>query len=157
MQKVILFGLMSSLHDVFTALWVGGMLTTAFSLMPALKSLGLKSDPVKKILKTYQSRLRIFAVISMVVLWLTGFLLAKQSGTGFSFMSFATPYHTLISIKHIVVLMMVALALFRGFVLGRKVDDFTPKQHKTYAMVLFVNAFLGIVVLFLSGFSAAIG
>jgi hypothetical protein len=52
---------------------------------------------------------------------------------------------------------MVALALFRGFVLGRKVDDFTPKQQKTYAMVLFVNAFLGIVVLFLSGFSAAMG
>lgn len=36
-----------------------------------------------------------------------------------------------------------------------EVDSFTPQQQKTYALLLFVNAFLGIVVLFLSGFSAA--
>jgi len=35
-----------------------------------------------------------------------------------------------------------------------EVDSFTPQQQKTNALLLFVNAFLGIVVLFLSGFRA---
>jgi len=156
MQKVVLFGLMNSLHDVFTALWIGGLFTTALSFMPALKGLGMKSEAAKKVLKLYQSRLRVFAVISVVVLWITGLLLAKQSGTGFGLLSFATPYHSLISIKHLIVSLMVVIAIYRGFVLGRKVDTFTPQQQKLYAVLIFVNAFLGIVVLFLSGFSAAI-
>ncbi|MGI6740370.1 MAG: hypothetical protein ACOX7C_02620 [Brevefilum sp.] len=156
MQKMLVFGLMSSLHDVFTALWVGGLLTTALSLMPALKKLGIKSDPARQILKSYQNRLRVFTVISVVVLWITGLLLAKQSGTGFNLLSFATPYHALISVKHLIVTLMVMIGIYRGFILGRKVDDFTAQQQKMYAILIFINAFLGIVVLFLSGFSAAI-
>jgi len=125
--------------------------------MPAIKSFGLKNDVIAKTLKNYQSRLRIFVVISVVVLWITGFLLAKQSGTGFGFLSFSTPYHILISVKHIIVVIMTAIAVFRGFILGRKIENFTPNQQNVYEKLLFVNAFLGIVVLFLSGFSAAMG
>ena len=128
MQKVVLFGLMNSLHDVFTALWIGGLFTTALSFMPALKGLGMKSEAAKKVLKLYQSRLRVFAVISVVVLWITGLLLAKQSGTGFGLLSFATPYHSLISIKHLIVSLMVVIAIYRGFVLVAKWILFSPKS-----------------------------
>ena len=156
MQKVLMFGLMNSFHQIFTVFWIGGLLTTAISLMPVIKNSGLKRDDINKILKKYQSRLRIIVMISVVVLWITGFLLAKQSGTGFGFLSFSMPYHTLISIKHIIVIVMTVIAVFRGFILGRKVENFTPGQQKTYGILLFANAFLGIVVLILSGFSAAL-
>ncbi len=156
MQKMVIFGLVRSLHDLFTALWVGGILTTAISLMPSLKQIGLKNDFTKSLMKKYQGRLRIVTVISVVLLWITGLLLAKQSGTGFGFLSFATPYHTVISIKHILTIVMILIAVIRGFVLGRKVENFTMAQQKVYALLLLVNAVIGIVVLFLSGFSAAL-
>ena len=155
MQNIFVFSIIKSLHDLFTVLWIGGLLTTAFSLMPALKSLGLKKEYSNNLLKNYQRRLRILALISVVVLWITGILLAKQSGSNVGFLNFSTQYQSLISIKHIIVIVMIVIAVFRGFVLGKKVENFTPKQQKTYAALLFFNAFLGIVVLFLSGFSAA--
>ncbi|MDY6846116.1 MAG: hypothetical protein SVP52_03150 [Chloroflexota bacterium] len=37
MPKLIVFGLVRSLHNVFTAMWIGGLLTTAFAFMPVFK------------------------------------------------------------------------------------------------------------------------
>lgn len=156
MQKLVLFGLIKSLHDLFTAFWIGGMLTTAFSFMPAVKSLRSMQDASKRIMKEYQNRLRIFAVISIIVLWITGFLLARQSGGQGGFLAFTTTYQSLISVKHIFVILMVVIAVVRGFVFGRNVENFNPSQQKSYVLLLVVNVILGVAVLFLSGFSAAL-
>jgi hypothetical protein len=53
--------------------------------------------------------------------------------------------------------MMMVVGVYRGFVLGSKIETFQPKQQKTYAGLLLFNTFLGIVVLILSGISAALG
>jgi hypothetical protein len=39
--KWILFGLVKALHDILTAVWVGGIFATAAALMPAIKSAGV--------------------------------------------------------------------------------------------------------------------
>lgn len=154
---MIVFGVIRSLHDLFTVLWIGGMLTTLLALMPALR--GIKENPPasKKALEIYQKSLSVAALVSMIGLWVTGVLLGRQSGNLSSFIGFGSPYETLISIKHILVVLMVAIALIRRFGLGRKIATLTPHQQKTYAALLMINATLGVVVIFLSGIASTLG
>lgn len=156
MQKFLIFGIVRSLHDLFTALWIGGLLTTALTFMPAFMNKGDKAKKDKGIVIRYQKRLRVVALISIIGLWITGMLLGKQSPDYGGFMSFATTYETLISIKHILIFVMILVALYRGSILGPKFEQFKPQQQKLYAGLLFLNALLGVAVLFLSGISAAI-
>jgi putative copper export protein len=156
MQKFAIFGIIRSLHNLFTAFWVGGMLTTAISFMPVYKKFGKQSDVAKSILIKYQEKLRIVAVISIIVLWITGVLMGKQSPQYASFMSFGSQYETLVSVKHMLIFVMIIIAIYRGFVLGAKIKEFTPKKMKAYGVLLMVNTLLGIAVLFLSSISAAI-
>jgi hypothetical protein len=51
---------------------------------------------------------------------------------------------------------MILVALYRGYGLGPKFEHFQTQQKKVYAGLLFLNGLLGVVVLFISGISAAI-
>jgi uncharacterized membrane protein len=156
MQKFIIFGLIRSLHNVFTALWVGGLLTTAITFMPVYKKSNSQPNGNKPFLIKYQKNLRIVAVISIIGLWITGLLLGKQSPAYTGFMQFGSLYEVLVSIKHVLIFLMIIIGFYRGFILGAKIEQFTPKDMKTYGLLLMVNTLLGIAVLFLSGISAAI-
>lgn len=155
--KLLIFGLIKSFHDLFTVLWIGGILTTAITFMPAFKKFGKKSPAGRELLVDYQHSLRIVFLVSFAGLWITGMLLSNRSSAYVGFMSFSTTYNALISIKHLIILVMLLNAVYRGFVLGRKIETFTPSQQKLYGGLLFLNALLGVLVLFLSGFSAALG
>ncbi len=157
MEKIIMFGVIKSLHDLFTALWIGGLLTTAISFMPVLKKNDGKSPESKSILIGYQRRLRIVFLISVIGLWITGILLGKRCEVYEGFMSFSSTYSSLVSIKHLIIFAMIVVAVFRGFVLGGKIEEFQPKQKKIYAILLLLNTILGIAVVVLSGISAAFG
>ena len=157
MPKMVIFGTIKALHDLFTALWIGGLLTTALTFMPVFRKFSTKQNPQKDLLKSYQNRLSTLALISIVGLWVTGLFLGKQSPAYAGFLSFATTYQVLLSVKHIVILLMVVIALVRRYALGGKIDQFTPQQQKTYAALLLVNTIFGVVVLFLSGIGAAFG
>lgn len=157
MPKQIIFGTIKSLHDLFTAFWIGGLLTTTLTFLPVVKGITDKSGSFKKMMPAYHRRLRIIALVSMVGLWATGLFLSRQSTAFAGLLDFSTTYNVLLSIKHLIIVAMVLIGLYRGFILGRKVDDFTAKEQKLYAGLLIVNTVLGVIVLFLSGISAAIG
>lgn len=156
MPKYLIFGIIKSLHDLFTALWIGGLLTTALTFMPAFMNKGNKTQKDKTIVVRYQNRLRITVLISIIGLWITGMLLGRQNPAYGGFMSFATTYETLISIKHLLIFAMIIVAIIRGFILGPKFEQFKPQQKNVYADLLFLNALLGVAVLFVSGISAVI-
>jgi putative copper export protein len=156
MPNYVVFGIVRSLHDLFTALWIGGILTTALAFMPAFMNKGNKAKKDKAIVVRYQKRLRGVALISMIGLWVTGLLMSRRNPAYSGFMSFSTTYATLISVKHLLIFIMILVGIYRGFVLGPKFEQFKPQQQKIYAGLLFLNMLLGVAVLFLSGISAAI-
>ena len=156
MQKQIVFGVVRSLHDLFTALWIGGMLTTAFSLMPVFKTVKKKLDGVGDLFADYQKKLAVVALISIAGLWLTGLLLSKQSLAYTGFLNFSTTANTLLSLKHLLIFVMVILALYRRFILGRNLKHFSKSQQGIYGMLLIVNVVLAVVVLFLSGIGSSL-
>ena len=155
MPQQIVFGIISALHDLFTAMWIGGLLTTALSFMPVFKESRDKIKGLVVLLDGYQRKLANYVLISIVGLWITGLLLSKQSPAYSGFMNFSTTSNALLSIKHILIFVMIIIGLYRRFVLGRKLKSFSEQQQKTYGILLMVNALLGVVVLFLSGIGAS--
>ncbi|MDF1519227.1 MAG: hypothetical protein RQ728_04645 [Brevefilum sp.] len=157
MPKMFVFGVVRSLHDVFTALWIGGLLTTAFTFMPVFKNAKEKIEGLGALLVAYQKRMGAVALVSIFGLWITGLLLGKQSQAYSGFMSFSNTYNALLSVKHLLIFAMILIAVYRRFILGKKIMSFDDSQQKLYGFLLILNTLLGVIILFLSGISSAIG
>lgn len=151
--KTIIFGLITFLHDLFTAAWIGGLITLGFSVMPSVKKVLEKGPQVKKVMEEVQKRHKVLVYTSIIGLILTGLLQANRSDAYLGLFSFGNAYSAVMAIKHILVLAMVAIALYRGLALA-KIS--TPKQEKLKKVLMMSNIVFGIIVLLLSGFAAAL-
>jgi len=151
-----MFAIITFLHDLFTAVWVGGVITLGITVLPSAKKVLGMGPQTKKLMDAIQKRLSVLVYVSIVGLLLTGLLQANRNPDFQGLFSFGNSYSTVLTIKHILVLAMVAVALFRSLVLGRRSGPSTPSQEKLKAGLLFLNIILGVAILLLSGFSAAL-
>ena len=141
--------LMRFLHNLFTAAWIGGLISMTLVVMPGITKNLMVKEP-KPVIAGIQKRLKPVAIVSMVGLAITGILLGRASGNVTAPISFATAYTTSLSIKHIVTVAMVIVALMRLSML-RKAEAIKQQSiEKPANMLVLLNTVLGIVVLFLS-------
>jgi len=151
--------LISFLHSIFTALWIGGMLALAFTVLPAIRKILGKSKETKALIALIKKKLSILVYISMAGLIITGMFMARKaalSGLYTGFLSFETEYSTLLSIKHILYIVMISLSIFRSLIVDR-VKKLTPKQNQTLNMLtLMLNIVAGLAVLFLSAYTSVL-
>jgi len=147
--------LINFLHNVFTALWIGGMLTLAFTVLPALRKVLGKSKETQALNSMIKKKLSVLTYISIIGLIITGLLMSNRavlSGLSTGFLSFGNEYSTLMSIKHLLYFVMVFLSLFRSQIVDR-VKKFTPEQkQKLNMLTLLLNILAGLTVLFLSSY-----
>lgn len=155
MQKQILVGLVIALHDLFTAVWIGGMIVLAGVVLPTAKRMLGPGEPMRKFVAAVQRRLSVLVYVSMVGLVLTGMLQSRRSPVFLGAFSFANPYSATLAIKHILVLAMVIVALYRRLALAPRAGP-RPAREKLSALLLIANIACGIAVLVLSGVAAAI-
>lgn len=156
MNKQAVFALMTFLHDLFSAVWIGGLIVFTAVVLPGLRrALGM-GPQLKKAATLIQKRLSVAVYISMAGLWATGVLLARRSGAFRGFLSFDGPYSACMSIKHILVIAMVIIGLYRSTALIRRDIPLTKGQEKLAMGLLLVNTALGVLVLLLSGVSASL-
>jgi uncharacterized membrane protein len=155
--KQIAFAFITFLHDLFTAIWVGGLITLGLTVLPAARKVLGMGPETRQLMQAIQRRLSRLVYAAIVVLAVTGMLLARRSPAFQGVLSFATPYATVLSLKHILVLLMIVLALVRSLALGGATAPSTPAQEKRKVALLLLNMVLGVLVLLLSGFSAALG
>ncbi len=156
MPKQTVFAILTFLHDLFTAVWIGGLITLGITVMPSAKKVLGRGRQTTTLMDAIQKRMSLLVYVSIVGLLLTGLLLSNSSSDFQGLFSFGNAYSTVLSFKHILVLAMVAVALLRSLVLGRWVGQPTPAKESLKMALLFLNIALGIGVLLLSGFSAAI-
>ena len=154
--KLIIFALVSFFHNLFTALWIGGLIVTAISFMPSVKSVLGATPQTKKVMATFQNRQSIWVYVSIVGLILTGLLMSNRSPDFNSLFSFDNPYSIALSFKHILVLGMIGISLYRSLVMGGKSDVSSPAKERLKMGLLLINVVLGIAVLLLSGFVVAL-
>ena len=146
---------MTFLHDLFTVIWMGGLIVTAISLMPALKDALGPGPQLKKVMASFQKRQSIWVYISMVGLILTGVVMTHRSPDFEHLFGWGNPYSVALSIKHILVLIMIAITLYRNLVFGGKHSSPTPQKDRLNRMLLLVNVALAVLVLLVSGLVAA--
>jgi hypothetical protein len=151
---IVLPALVIFMHDLFTVLWIGGLLTMALVVMPAIRAgrqgtggeaHGPGSPP--PFLASLQSRMGVVTIVSMVGLVVTGVLLARRQG-GAGLFRFDTAWSAVLSIKHALVAVLVVLSLLRRLLARR-----TPGAA---GALLVVNAAVGVLVLALSAANAAL-
>lgn len=147
--QMIMMNVVRFLHNLFTALWFGGMLTLVLAILPALRKNPKVSNPMIAV-DLIQARLKVIALVSMAGLALTGILLGRSSKNFTGLFGFGTPYMTALSIKHILMILMVILAFVRLTLNKRASTQPKPTLRKAAAGVLMINVLLSVVVLFLS-------
>ena len=156
MPKTAVFAIVVFLHDLFTAIWIGGLITLGLTVLPAARQVLGKGPEMKALLAAIQRRLSVLVYASIVGLILTGVLQAQRNPAFGGLFAFGNAYSTVLNLKHIVVVLMIGIALFRTLVLGRR-ERQTPSQERLSVGLLLANLLLGVVVLLLTGFSVAYG
>lgn len=152
----IVFALVTFLHNLCTTVWIGGLITLGVTVLPSARKVLGVGPQTKEVMDTIQRRLSILVYASIVVLILTGFLMTNRSPAFQGLFAFGNAYSTVLTLKHILVLVMIIVTLFRSLVLGRRGGLSNQASEKLKAGLLFFNIVLGIVVLLLSSFSAAL-
>jgi putative copper export protein len=143
--------LINFLHELFTIIWIGGMLLLVLVLMPVLKK-QFEEEKFNQVNKMIKKRLSIFTYIAIVVLMVTGLLMTRESTLTTRFLSFESTAAILLSIKHILFILMALIAVFRSTIIDRiKGIEKKPRQ-KIAKILLLVNVIFGIAVLFLSSY-----
>jgi len=153
MPKQIVFAIVTFLHDLFTVVWVGGLITLGLVVLPSARKVFGVGQETRKLMDAIQRRLSAFVYVSIVGLLVTGVLLSNRAPAFQGLFRFANPYSTVLAFKHLLVLLMIAVALLRSLAFRRASG---PAQERLKVGLLFLNIALGILVLLLSGFSAAL-
>ena len=147
--QLLLMNVMRFLHNLFTAFWIGGMLLMAAVVLPGIRKNPKIAEPMM-VIHGIQDRLKAFALVSMAGLAFTGLLLGRSSKNFTGLLDFSSQYMTAVSVKHILIVVMVILALVRLSINKRIKIEKKMELQKTSAGILVLNSLLGIVVLFLS-------
>ena len=151
--QTIVFALVTFLHDLFTAVWIGGLITLGLTVMPSVKKVLGKGPQTKKLMDAIQKRHSVWVYVSLVGLVITGLLQSNRSPAFLGLFSFGNVYSAVLTIKHILVIAMIAIALYRSLALG---GASTPSQEKLKATLMILSIIFGVSILLLSGFTAAL-
>ena len=83
-NKQIIFAIITFLHNLFTVIWIGGLVTLTFTILPvSKKTFGI--EQTGKLMDNIQKKLSILVYISIIILTITGILMSKKANsfTGF--------------------------------------------------------------------------
>jgi uncharacterized membrane protein len=153
--QFIIQGLAGFLHNLFTVVWVGGLVMIVLTLLPSAKDVFGNGKQTRDLLNSINRRHRIWVYISILGLFITGVIQARAESTFNGLLRFDSFYSSLTSIKHLFTFIMVGITLFRSLIIGNKLDSAEPKLMKQSLLLIIVNAVLGVGVLLLSGLMAA--
>jgi len=154
--KTLVFAFVSFFHDLFTVIWMGGLVVTILSYMPALKEALGPGPQIKKVMIAFQKRQSIWVYVSMGGLILTGLLMSNRNPEFEHLFGFGNAYSVTLSIKHILVILMIGITLYRSLILSRPQAVITPEKERLSFQLLIINAITAIAVLLTSGLVAAL-
>ncbi|MBE2238281.1 MAG: CopD family protein [Caldilineaceae bacterium] len=151
----IVLALVIFLHDLFTAIWVGGLITLGLTVLPAAKKM-LAGAQTRQFMDAILQRQSVLVYISILGLVVTGAMQANRTPAFQGLFGLGNAYTTALTVKHILVAVMIVVALLRSLGLRRRSTSPSPFQEKLSIRLLFLNLLLGVAVLLLSGFMAAL-
>ena len=157
MGNPVILGLIRSLHDLSSIMWIGSLLFLSLFLVPAV---GLITDKKKKaeILDNIFDKLTYFIVISIIILAITGIL--EHRFTMLHALKFskdiAPAYKIVHLIKYFLTGLMVIVAVLRQIMRKKMKGKGAGKKNRNPFILIYVNSFIGVIIVLLSGVLSAL-
>ena len=149
-MSTFLIALSTWLHTLATVVFIGYYLFLSLVFLPVLEH-HAKGNALRELLEEVSSRLRPYFGGSLLIFIVTGTYLMmineKYLGLG-NF--FGNAWSVLIVIKHVLVLVFLALAIFSERVIMAKISEEQPQRLEQFRLALGVNTFVGILILLLT-------
>jgi uncharacterized membrane protein len=163
MMFPIFLSVVNWIHLFATVVWIGGMTTNLFVVLPSIRET-LEPGVMGKLMGAVMKRFRVWIYISIVLLVLTGFGMMRFNMNYLGFAQFGNVWSVVSLIKHVVILVMIIMSVYAFEGLARKVvkvaikgpsDDLTRLQKKQISLAA-TGFILGLIVLLLTGIMGAI-
>lgn len=156
MSNLLIPTLIRSLHNIFTSLWIGGMLFMILTLLPVIRKVIADKNMQGELITQILIRQNRWIYLGILVLLISGLLLSRQSGQTTGFIDFENQYSTILSIKHILVIVLAFIAIIRSTIYREAAISRNPAKKKFSMTLLLINSLLGITILVLSTMNAII-
>ncbi len=136
------------IHEVFTIIWVGGMILYLFVLLPTFRSAIPKNSERKKLVQKLNDNLAFLMLISIMTLFITGLIIIPGGHDDPIFLTFVNKYATYLTIKTYLSFLMFIIVVLRLSVIDR--IKIPSKKHFYIQSALFLNILLAIIIIVIS-------
>jgi uncharacterized membrane protein len=142
-----LVALSTWLHALATIVMIGYYLFTTLVYLPIFTS-QMDANSLRNLLEQVSARLRPYFGGSLLIFLITGthLMLINERYLGLGAI-FGNAWSVLIVIKHVVVLVFLALAVYSERAFLGQISDGNPEALKRFQLVLNTNTILGLVIL----------
>ena len=154
MPNILIPTIVRSFRNIFTSVWVGGMLALALSVMPSIRKEIKDPGTQGKVMDQVLVRQSRWVYIGIIVLFVSGVLMTRLSGQSNGLLDFTNTYATVLSIKHILVILMTLIAVIRSTVFRKAASSMNKGKKKVSMALLMINTLVGLAVLVLSSVTA---
>lgn len=154
MPNILIPTIVRSFHNIFTSVWVGGTLALVLSVMPSIRKEIKDPGTQGKVMDQVLIRQSRWVYIGIIVLIASGVLMTRLSGESNGLLDFTNTYATVLSIKHILVILMTLIAVVRSTVFRKEASSMNKGKKKASMALLMINTLIGVGVLVLSSVSA---
>jgi uncharacterized membrane protein len=152
------------LHLIATVVWIGGILMILLVLLPGAKASMESGSMISGLMKEISNRFTPMANISIIVLIITGIVSAFYDKNFTNILDFRNHWNQVMILKHLFVASMIIIHFYRGLILNPKIarlsaepDESGIAKLKQYSLnLVWINLFLGLIVLFLSAIISTI-
>lgn len=156
MSNLLIPTLIRSLHNIFTSIWIGGMLFMILTLLPVIRRVIADKNIQGELITQVLIRQSRWIYLGIFVLLISGLLLSRQSGQTKGFLDFENRYAAILSLKHILVIVIAIVAVIRSTLFREAATSKSQAKKKISMALLLINTLLGIAILVLSSMNAII-
>ena len=154
-MSTFLVALSTWLHSLATIVMIGYYLFTSLIYLPVFER-QMQANALRDLLEQVSARLRPFFGGSLLIFLVTGTHLMLINGNYLGLGNFfGNPWSALIVIKHVLVLVFLALAVISERAFLKQVSDEKPKALQQFRWVLNINTLLGALILLLTSIAQA--
>ena len=155
-MSTFLIALSTWLHTLATVVFIGHYLFMSQVYLPVFERQA-KGDALRELLEEVSSRLRPYFGGSLLIFIVTGtyLMMINEDYLGLG-RFFGNAWSALIVIKHFVLLVFFALAIYSERALMGKISDKQPQVVKQFRLMLSINTFLGMLIILLTAAAQAV-
>jgi uncharacterized membrane protein len=154
-MSTLLVALSNWLHVLATIVMVGYYLFTGLIFLPIVER-QMPANSLRDLLEQVSARLRPYFGGSLLIFLVTGthLMLINPGYLGLG-NYFANSWSVLIVIKHVLVLVFMALAIFSERAFMGQISDQKPAALKQFHWALNINTTLGVIIILLTSIAQA--